>query len=100
MDEAGLIKALKALADKKRIRMAREIASAGELSCGRVKSHFHLSQPTISHHLAILRRHGLVQSEPRGKEVYYRMDQENVTECCGILMSRFSVVLNKDIEVR
>ena len=49
---------------------------------------------------AILRRHGLVQTEPRGKEVYYRMDQENVTECCGMLMSRFSVVLHKDIEVK
>ena len=54
MDEAGLVKALKALADKKRLRMAREIASAGELSCTAVKAHFHLSQPTISHHLKIL----------------------------------------------
>ena len=54
MDEVKLVKALKALADKNRLRMVREIAAAGELTCGQVKERFHLSQPTVSHHLKLL----------------------------------------------
>src|SRR6266853_832587 len=60
MDEIRLVRALKALADRKRLQMAREIACAGELSCTEVKAHFHLSQPTISHHLKILADAGVI----------------------------------------
>ena len=90
----------KAMADSTRQAILRLLQVRGAITVGEIVAAFKLSQPTISHHLAILRRHGLVQTEPRGKEVYYRMDQENVTECCGMLMSRFSVVLHKDIEVK
>ena len=48
------MRALKALGDPTRFRMMQEIAAAGELSCGEVADLFDVSQPTISHHLAIL----------------------------------------------
>ncbi len=90
----------KAMADNTRQAILRLLHVRGEVTVGEIVAAFKLSQPTISHHLAILRRYGLVKTEQRGKEVYYSMDQGNVSECCGMLLSKFSVVLNKDIEVK
>jgi ArsR family transcriptional regulator len=87
MDEARLIKALRALADKKRIRMAREIASAGELSCGQVKSHFHLSQPTISHHLKILADAGVITVREAGQHRFISVNSELINEIAAVLPS-------------
>ena len=51
--------------------------------------HFSMSQPTISHHLNILKSLGLVGRRKEGKRVYYRINQENVIECCGMLIAKF-----------
>ena len=85
MDEAGLVKALRALADKKRIRMAREIASAGELSCGEVKAHFHLSQPTISHHLKILADAGVITVREAGQHRFISVNHDLIREIAAVL---------------
>jgi ArsR family transcriptional regulator len=85
MDEAALVKALKALADKKRIRMAREIASAGELSCGEVKAHFHLSQPTISHHLKILADAGVITVREAGQHRFISVNLDLIHEIAAVL---------------
>jgi ArsR family transcriptional regulator len=49
-----------------------------------------LSQPTISHHLAILREAGLVDARPDGKQTLYTLNQERIAFCCGQLMLRFA----------
>ena len=85
MDEATLVKALKALADRKRIRMAREIASAGELSCGEVKAHFHLSQPTISHHLKILAEAGVITVREAGQHRFISVNHDLIHEIAAVL---------------
>jgi ArsR family transcriptional regulator len=54
MDDRALVRVLKALADANRFRMLRQIAAAGELSCGQLGARFALAQPTMSHHLKIL----------------------------------------------
>jgi ArsR family transcriptional regulator, arsenate/arsenite/antimonite-responsive transcriptional repressor len=41
-----------------------------------------ISQPTVSHHLKILKNAGLVQVERRGKEVYYQLNQERLASAC------------------
>ena len=56
------------------------------------------SQPTISHHLKILKHEGLVTSRREGKEILYALNAENVEECCGMLWARF--VPTKSIAVR
>ncbi len=45
-----------------------------ELCVNEIASMFDLSRPAISHHLKVLRDAGLVLSEKRGKEVYYRVN--------------------------
>ena len=61
------------LADPTRLRLLSLIAAAGEAcaACDLVEP-LGVSQPTVSHHLKTLREAGLVESEKRGRWVYYR----------------------------
>jgi ArsR family transcriptional regulator, arsenate/arsenite/antimonite-responsive transcriptional repressor len=49
-----------------------------------------ISQPTVSHHLAILRDAGLVNVREEGKQTFYTLNQENIVMCCGQLMIKFA----------
>ena len=62
----------------------------GELCVSDIVEAFDASQPTISHHLRLLRNVGLVNSRKQGKLVYYELNQENVSECCGMLVTKFA----------
>ncbi|MCK4314495.1 MAG: helix-turn-helix transcriptional regulator [Anaerolineae bacterium] len=46
-------------------------------------------EPTISHHLNVLKQFGLVTSRKEGKQVFYAINRDNVIECCGRLTARF-----------
>lgn len=49
-----------------------------------------ISQPTVSHHLAILREAGLVYVRRDGKQVFYTLNQDEVAVCCGRIMRIFA----------
>ena len=49
-----------------------------------------VSQPTVSHHLAILKEAGLVKTRPEGKHTYYTINQSRVVTCCGHLIEVFA----------
>lgn len=49
-----------------------------------------VSQPTVSHHLAILREAGLVYTRREGKQIFYALNQDAVATCCGMLMQNFA----------
>lgn len=72
-DAAMLAPVFKALADPVRLRLFSLIASfdGGEACVCDLTGEFDVSQPTISHHLKVLRDAGLVESERRGTWVYY-----------------------------
>jgi ArsR family transcriptional regulator len=61
------------LADPTRLRLLSLISTAGEAcaACDLVEP-LGVSQPTVSHHLKVLREAGLVASEKRGRWVFYR----------------------------
>ena len=69
---------LKALADPVRLRLMSLIAShpGGEACVCDLNDAFDLSQPTISHHLKVLREAGLLDRDKRGVWVYYRARTE------------------------
>ncbi|MBX9639655.1 MAG: metalloregulator ArsR/SmtB family transcription factor [Mycobacteriaceae bacterium] len=71
---------LKALADPVRLQLFSAIASrAGGESCVcDISGGLAVSQPTISHHLKVLRDAGLLTSERRGSWVYYAVVPEAV----------------------
>ncbi len=49
-----------------------------------------VSQPTVSHHLQILKRAGLVQTRREGKQIFYNLVQEKVADCCLVIVKRFA----------
>ncbi|MGB9376216.1 MAG: metalloregulator ArsR/SmtB family transcription factor [Mycobacteriales bacterium] len=67
--------AFKALGDPIRLRLLSLIAShaGGEACVCELTGEFDVSQPTISHHLKVLREAGLLSSQRRGTWVYYRV---------------------------
>lgn len=51
---------------------------------------FNLSQPTISRHLAVLKNAGLVESDKKGQNVFYRLSELNLKACCIGFFSSFA----------
>lgn len=49
-----------------------------------------VSQPTVSHHLSVLRQAGLVHTRRQGKQIFYALNQEEVAACCGMLRQNFA----------
>jgi len=62
-----------------------------EMSVTELSEQFATTQPTISHHLAILRRVKLVISHRDGKHIFYRANPACVAECCGEILHRFNL---------
>jgi DNA-binding transcriptional ArsR family regulator len=80
----------KALGDETRQRILEVLLSQGEMCVGDLVNTFNLSQPTISHHLTLLKNAKLVTSRRDGKQVFYAIDRENITSCCGSLFAKFA----------
>ena len=70
---AGLARVFKALGDPVRLRLVSLIGAhqGGEACVSELTTAFDLSQPTISHHLRVLREAGIIDGERRGTWVYY-----------------------------
>ncbi len=49
-----------------------------------------VSQPTVSHHLSILRNAGLVKVRREGKQVYYTLNQDRLASACCVLTENFA----------
>lgn len=86
-DAADLARVFKALGDPVRLRLLSMIASgsSGEVCVCDLTPAFELSQPTISHHLKLLREAGLIEAERRGTWVYYRLVPEETDRLAEIL---------------
>ncbi len=68
----------KALGDPTRIRIVEMLAENGEMCVCKIYEALNMTQPAISHHLAILKHAGLVQSRKQGQWVHYSL-------CCNML---------------
>ncbi|HEX8981669.1 MAG TPA: metalloregulator ArsR/SmtB family transcription factor [Ktedonobacterales bacterium] len=74
-----MVDRLKALADPTRLRMLELlVAQPGELCVCDITSQFEQRQPTISHHLRILRDAGLIRGEKRGVWSYYQATEAGI----------------------
>jgi DNA-binding transcriptional ArsR family regulator len=68
------VRLLQALADPTRLAIVRQLASDGQVCACDFTACCDVSQPTVSHHLKVLREAGIVASEKRGTWVFYRLD--------------------------
>ena len=85
--------ALKALADPTRIKLMHRIASAGPggaCVCD-LTAPLGISQPSVSYHLRILRRAGLVDSRREGTFAYYAARGDALHSLSGLLVNREAV---------
>lgn len=74
----------KALADPTRQQIMR-LCCCQWLSVGEIVAALEVSQPTVSHHLGLLRAAGLVSTRREGKQVYYTLDQSRIAAgCCNL----------------
>jgi DNA-binding transcriptional ArsR family regulator len=75
----------KALADPTRVAVVNRLAAADEVCVCDFVAALDLAQPTISHHLKILRDAGLVEASRRGTWAYYRLVPEAIDALRGAL---------------
>jgi ArsR family transcriptional regulator, arsenate/arsenite/antimonite-responsive transcriptional repressor len=78
---------LKALSDPVRLQLLSVVAShsGGEACVCDLSAGIKVGQPTISHHLKVLRTAGLLESERRGSWVYYRVIPEALQQLSQLL---------------
>ena len=89
MKKINPVEFAKAIADETRQKIMG-LCCCCELSVNAIVEQTSVSQPTVSHHLAVLREAGLVDVRHEGKQVYYTLNQDRVALCCGQLMQVFA----------
>lgn len=91
---ADLAKVFKALADPVRLRLFSLITSyeGGEACVCDISGYFDVSQPTISHHLKVLKEVGLLTSERRATWVYYRVVPGSLGKLAALLAQQITAV--------
>ncbi len=84
---ADIAAKLKALSDPVRLRLFSLVAShaGGEACVCDISGDFDVTQPTISHHLKVLKDAGLLASERRGSWVYYSVRTETLMTLSSVL---------------
>src|SRR5688500_3627871 len=75
----------KAYAYPSRVRTLNLLARNPELCVCDMNASFDLSQPTISHHLGILKKAGLVECDVRGRWCFYRANPQAISELATVL---------------
>jgi ArsR family transcriptional regulator len=74
-DQQRLVTAFKALADTTRLEILRLVgAQAGPVCVCDIVDRFELAQPTISHHLKVLREAGLLRASKIGIWAFYELE--------------------------
>ena len=90
LEAESLAELLKALADPVRLRLVSIIGSAeaGEVCACDLPGLVARSQPTVSHHLSLLVKAGIVDREQRGKWAWFRLREERLAEVGAVLTDR------------
>jgi len=78
------IQLLAALADPARMEILRELAGSSEVCACDLTTCCDVRQPTVSHHLKVLRDAGAVRSERRGNRIYYWLAPDLNERLAGI----------------
>jgi ArsR family transcriptional regulator, arsenate/arsenite/antimonite-responsive transcriptional repressor len=77
---------LKAIADPVRVRLMSLLLSRDEVCTCDLAPAVGLTEATVSHHLSVLKRAGLISAgERRGMNVYYRARRESIEALCRVI---------------
>lgn len=91
---------IKAMADGNRLRVVMNLASCGEMCVCQITELLNLATPTVSRHVSVLQKAGLVRSRKEGRWVYYALEEDFPVLCMKWLKSSLedSSVLKQDQE--
>ena len=78
------LRLLSALADATRLAIVRQLAADTETCACDFTDCCDVGQPTVSHHLRVLREAGIVTSERRGQWIFYRLAPDTATRLGAI----------------
>ena len=90
-----VIKIMRLLADPTRFRVITMLQT-GEINVSSLCKRLSLAQPTVSHHLGLLRAMGLVNTRRKGKQVFYSLNSETVVSLAdqsGLIINAGSMQL-------
>lgn len=90
-DYKTLVAVFKALSDESRQKILLALEESGETRVNDLVERFDISQPTMSHHLGVLKQAGLVESRRDGQSVYYAVNRKWLQKCCNDYLSRFPI---------
>lgn len=77
---------LKALADPVRVRLMSLLLASDEVCTCELAPAVGVTEATVSHHLSVMKKAGLVNDgERRGMNVYYRARRESLSALCAVL---------------
>jgi ArsR family transcriptional regulator len=65
--------------------MIVDMLSCGELCACKILEKFEMTQPTLSHHMKLLRECGLVNARDEGKWTYYSLNHDNIGKAIRFL---------------
>lgn len=80
---------LSAMSDTTRQEIVHLFAVKKELRANDIANNFALSRPTVSHHLNLMKRSGILISRKSGKEIYYSLNKKNII---GVLTSLLKTI--------
>lgn len=80
-----LVLLFKLFADETRLRILLHLMQHGELNVRTLCEMLGQSQPAVSHHLALLRANGLIESRRDGKHNFYRVLPERFEDLSGMI---------------
>jgi ArsR family transcriptional regulator len=78
---------LQALAEPNRLAIVRKLVQEGEAGAGDFTACCEVAQPTISHHLKVLRETGVVATSRRGTSIRYRLHPQAIERLAALLRS-------------
>ena len=78
----------KALSDETRQRILK-LLERKPMCVSDIAQAVHVTQPTISHHLDILKRSSMVAGKRKGQHIYYSLNTDSMTDCCADFLSMF-----------
>lgn len=85
MNTEEAVRAFKALGDENRLRIAGIVAERGDVCACRLLDELDMTQPTLSHHMKLLRDSGVVKARKEGRWMHYSLDREAVGALASLL---------------
>lgn len=82
------------MADPHRMKMV-DLLLEGEKNVSGICAHFSMKQPSVSHHLSVLKKGGIVKTRRQGKEIVYAVNKKFASSVMTYYFARFGFMVRE-----